>query len=363
VFDASEFAAVELAAAKGTTTISVCLPAHDEAATIGDIVRAIRRDLVEAVELVDEVLVIDDASTDDTAAVAQAAGANVISTAQLLPELGVRRGKGEALWKSVAAAAGDLIVWLDADLAMFSSSFVTGLLGPLLTRPDTALVKGFYERPGGDDDTGGGRVTELVARPLLATWFPELSGIFQPLGGEYAASRHVLERVRFAGGYGVDIGLLIDIANGWGVDAIAQVDLGVRSHRNRPLEQLGPQALAVMTTALRRAGIDLPADPELVRPDGSRVAVDVSDRPPLAQLLGRIDAPPVRDSGVGRLPSAAPAARLAELAAALGGLEAADASADATSAEAESGPPSGPDDALRRVAKSIARRRARPPRP
>ena len=361
LFDASEFAAADLVDRKGSTTISVCLPAHDEAATVGTIVETIRRDLIERVRLVDEVLVIDDASTDATAAVAAAAGATVIASEAVLPEQGTRRGKGEALWKSVAAASGDLVVWLDADLSMFASSFVTGLVGPLLLRPELALVKGYYERPGGGDHTGGGRVTELVARPLLTTWFPELAGILQPLGGEYAGRREVFERVRFAGGYGVDIALLIDIANGWGVDAIAQVDLGVRSHRNRPLDQLGPQALAVMTAALRRAGIDVPPNPTLTRPDGSTVAVDVTDRPPLAQLRGLTDAPRVRDSGAGRLPSTASPERLAELAAALSDADLDDVLSSARAEDTEEATPADADEALRRVARAIVRRRRQSP--
>lgn len=283
-FHADDFDAARLAQRKGSLTVSLCLPAHNEAETIGDIVRSIRRNLIHDVPLVDEMIVIDDASTDRTAEIAAAAGATVLDSAQVLVEQGSRRGKGEALWKSVAAARGDLLVWIDADLTSFVPSFVTGLLGPLIADPSVMLVKGFYERPGGADETGGGRVTELVARPLLATWFLELTGIHQPLGGEYAARRTVLERVPFAGGYGVDIGLLIDIANGWGVETIAQVDLGVRGHRNRPLSELGPQAMAVLTTTLRRAGVDVPPQALLPVPGKASHLVDVADRPPLVEI-------------------------------------------------------------------------------
>ena len=172
----------------------------------------------------------------------------------MLPELGPGEGKGEALWSSVAAAEGDLIAWVDADITDFAARFVTGLLGPLLLWPDIGFVKGYYDRPVSPDGEGGGRVTELAARPLVATLFPQLASIVQPLAGEYAGRRSVLERVPFVQGYGVDLGLLIDIADVEGTDAIAQVDLGSRHHRNRPLHELGPQALAVVQTALRRAG-------------------------------------------------------------------------------------------------------------
>src|SRR5688572_25521257 len=259
------------------SAISVCLPARDEAATIGPIVEQIRRHLVEGARLVDEVLVVDDHSLDATASVAAQAGARVVAVDDVLPELGPGEGKGEALYKSVAAATGDLIVWCDADILDFAPHFVVGLVGPLLTRSDIAFVKGYYDRPVEGSPHGGGRVTELMARPVIAALFPHLASIVQPLSGEYAGRRSLLERLPFVQGYGVDLGLLIDIAEVEGTEAIAQVDLGLRRHRNRSLEELGPQALAVLQTALGRSG-EGPAGPAtLVRPDQEPVRVDADE--------------------------------------------------------------------------------------
>jgi glucosyl-3-phosphoglycerate synthase len=267
-------------------TISVCLPARDEATTIGPIVDMLVR-LARTSGLIDEVVVVDDHSIDGTASLAEKSGARVVHVGDVLPELGPGEGKGEALWKSVVAAEGDLIAWVDADISDFESRFVTGLLGPLLTRSDIGFVKGYYARPLSHDGEGGGRVTELVARPLVATLFPHLASIVQPLAGEYAGRRSVLERVPFVQGYGVDLGLLIDIAEGEGTDAIAQVDLGTRHHRNRPLHELGPQAVAVVQTALRRAGTGHGEEAAtLVRPGLDATIVEVGERPPLVEVAG-----------------------------------------------------------------------------
>ncbi|MEQ1785800.1 MAG: glucosyl-3-phosphoglycerate synthase [Acidimicrobiales bacterium] len=266
--------------------VSVCLPARDEAATVGPIVARLLGDLVERTGLVDEVLVVDDHSTDTTARVAADAGARVISVDDVLPELGPGEGKGEALYKSVAAAEGDLIVWCDSDILDFSPHFVVGLLGPLLVRPDIAFVKGFYDRPLDASAHGGGRVTELMARPAIAALYPHLASIVQPLSGEYAGRRALLERLPFVQGYGVDLGLLIDIADLEGTEAIAQVDLGLRRHRNRPLEELGPQSLAVLQTALGRTGHHRPRAATLVRPDLDPVEVGIGERPPLIEVSG-----------------------------------------------------------------------------
>ncbi len=268
-------------------SVSVCLPARDEAATVGPIVEAVLASLGGATGLVDEVLVLDDHSCDDTASVAAAAGARVVGVDQVLPELGPGQGKGEALWKSVAAAEGDLIAWCDADIIDFGAHFVVGLLGPLLLRPDIDFVKGFYDRPVAGSAHGGGRVTELMARPVIALLFPHLASIVQPLSGEYAGRRSLLEQLPFIQGYGVDLGLLIDIAEQAGTEAIAQVDLGVRRHRNRPLDELGPQALAVLQAALSRAGgapDELLAEAVLVRPDLEPTAVSGAERPPLLDV-------------------------------------------------------------------------------
>jgi glucosyl-3-phosphoglycerate synthase len=252
---------------------------------VGDLVQALHRQLVEGVGLVDEVLVVDDHSSDHTARVATAAGARVVTASEVLPSVAGGRGKGEALWRSLYAAAGDLIVWCDADILDFGPRFVVGLVGPLLARPDIAFVKGFYDRPrNGDRGEGGGRVTELMARPVLATLFPHLARIRQPLSGEYAGRRSLLERLPFVRGYGVDLGLLIDVAHVAGVDAIAECDLGTRRHRNRDLEELGPQALAVLQTALSRAGVRAVEPATLHRPERAPLSQVHGEIPPLGTL-------------------------------------------------------------------------------
>ena len=231
-------------------TVSVCIPARDEGSTVGSVVRAVVQPFLAehgGNGLVDEVIVFDDGSTDDTALQAEEAGARVVSGP------GGPGGKGQAMAAALAAAGGDVVAYLDADVANTAPAFVTGLLGPLLTTDDVALVKGFYTRPLHDDPTGGGRVTELVARPVLELLFPELSDVRQPLAGETAAHRWVFEKVGFADGYGVELGLLIDVANVLGAERLAQVDLGERIHRNRPLHELRPQAVDVLQAALARA--------------------------------------------------------------------------------------------------------------
>jgi glucosyl-3-phosphoglycerate synthase len=286
-FHHEDFAAEQLAERKARDghRVSVCLPARDEASTVGTIVTDLRTRLVEGVGLVDEILVVDDHSSDRTAEVAADAGATVVAVDDVLPELGPGEGKGEALWKSVAACDGDLIVWCDADITDFGPRFVVGLLGPLLTNPDVEFVKGFYDRPTDASAHGGGRVTELTARPAISLLFPHLASIVQPLAGEYAGRRDLLERLPFVQGYGVDLGLLIDIAELEGTGVLAQVDLGTRRHRNRTLDELGPQALAVLQTALRRADRAVGhAAATLVRPDIEPVEVDADERPPLVDV-------------------------------------------------------------------------------
>ena len=283
-FNYRDFDPEALVEAKGAHTVSVCIPARNEAPTVGQVVGELRRQLVDRVGLVDEVVVVDDHSTDRTAAVAAQAGARVVAAADVLPEVAGGHGKGEAMWRSVHAARGDLIVWCDADVTDFGSWFVSGLVGPLLTDPGIAFVKGFYDRPL-ITGVGGGRVTELVARPLLATLFPHLASIRQPLSGEYAGRRSLLERLPFVRGYGVDFGLLIDVAASVGVHAIAQVDLGTRRHRNRHLDELGPQALAVLQAALDRAGVPAANPAYLRRPDHEPLAQPFGEIPPLAEVL------------------------------------------------------------------------------
>ena len=295
LFSHRDFRARHLAAAKDCLGLSasLCIPARDEEATIGPIVDSARRHLVEAVPLLDEILVLDDGSTDGTAAAAREAGARVVAGAGVLPEAGPGSGKGDAIWKSLAASRGDLVCWVDGDISDFGPRFVVGLLGPLLTHPEVAFVKGFYHRPVGRASTGGGRVTELAARPLLSLLFPALAAIVQPLAGEYAGRRSLLESLPVTQGWGVDLGLVLDVAATAGLPALAQVDLGTRRHRHRPLEELAPQAMAVMVAALRRAGVPGPEAVRLVRFDGAHgrleMAVETSERPSLASLRERAD--------------------------------------------------------------------------
>ncbi|MGH9187589.1 MAG: glucosyl-3-phosphoglycerate synthase [Acidimicrobiales bacterium] len=277
----------ELAEVKGATVVSVCLPARNEADTIGAIVAAIRRGLVDDVALVDELIVVDDHSSDRTADLAADAGAFVVQAADVLPEYGKGHGKGEALWKSLHVSRGDVVVWCDSDILDFDARFVTGLLGPLLTEPRVGFVKGSYSRPAAVAGEGGGRVTELVARPLLSLFFPELIPIVQPLAGEFAGRRTLLEQLPFVEGYGVDIGLLIDVVQRFGIEGVAQVDLGSRRHRNRSLDELSPQALAVAQTVLRRAGVPVGRSPVVLeRPGLPPTLVDTAERPPLASVPG-----------------------------------------------------------------------------
>jgi glucosyl-3-phosphoglycerate synthase len=275
-----------LVRAKAGTSVSVCLPARNEEATIGPIVASVRRHLLEEIPLVDEVVVIDDGSADSTADVARERGAVVLRADEILPDSPVGSGKGNALWLSVYACEGDIICWLDADVRNFAPHFVTRLVAPLLMDPAIGYVKGYYRRPLYGEATGGGRVTELMARPLLSALFPHLTRFVQPLAGEYAGRREMLEQVPFVEGYGVEIGLLIDLTARFGLDAVTQVDLEVREHRNRPLNELSPQAMAVLVTGLRRAGV--PVDKrlaELIRFDDNteieRVGVEIRERPPM----------------------------------------------------------------------------------
>ncbi len=246
-----DFPAEQVLAAKARTgrTVSVCIPARDEASTVGSVVRAVVQPFLAAHGgngLVDEVIVLDDGSSDNTATHARDAGARVVAGP------GGAGGKGQAMAAALGASAGDIVAFLDADVANTTPTFVTGLLGPLVTTDDVALVKGFYTRPLHGDPTGGGRVTELVGRPVLELLFPELSWVRQPLAGETAAHRRVFEKLGFADGYGVELGLLIDVAQTLGPDRLAQVDLGERIHRNRPLDELRPQAVDVLRAALER---------------------------------------------------------------------------------------------------------------
>ncbi|GAA0944533.1 glucosyl-3-phosphoglycerate synthase [Nonomuraea longicatena] len=293
-YSAADWPPARLVEAKGGTSVSVVLPARDERETVGDIVRVL---LGELSAVVDEVVVIDSRSTDDTAAVAARAGATVYAQDEILPTLKPLDGKGEALWKSLAVTSGEIVVFADADVRGFRAAMVGGLLGPLLSDPALVYVKGCYDRPLLGAPTGGGRVTELVARPLLNLHWPELAGFVQPLAGEYAGRRAALEKVPFVTGYGVELGLLVDLLELAGLDALAQVDLGTREHSHQSTEALGGMAAQIMLTAwsrLARQGKIAPmAEPspyltQFRRTNTGHVMknrdVSVAERPPMDDL-------------------------------------------------------------------------------
>ncbi|MFD7421270.1 glucosyl-3-phosphoglycerate synthase [Streptomyces californicus] len=279
------------AADPGRTTVSVVLPALNEEATVGAIVATIRRELMERVRLVDELVVIDSGSTDATAAVARAAGARVVHRDAILPRIPALPGKGEVLWRSLLVTSGEIVCFVDADLRDFSADFVSGTVGPLLTDPAVQFVKAMYDRPLGDAAGQGGRVTELVARPLLNLHWPQLAGFVQPLGGEYAVRRSLLERLPFPVGYGVELGLLVDALHTVGLDALGQVDVGVRVHRHQDGQALGRMAAAIYRTAqlrLSRGHLVRPALTQFERGEGGFVprtyAVDTEERPPMREI-------------------------------------------------------------------------------
>jgi glucosyl-3-phosphoglycerate synthase len=289
---AADWPVERLVAAKGDTVVSVVLPALDEEPTVGGIVATVRQ-LAADTGLVDEIVVVDSGSVDRTAEVARAAGATVHHRDDILPAHGSRPGKGEVLWKALAVTRGDILVYVDADLVDFQRHFVTGLLGPLLTDETVELVKAFYDRPLLDvSAASGGRVTELAARPLLNAYFPELAGMVQPLAGEYAARRGLLESLPFAAGYGVETGLLIDTACTRGLDVIAQVDLGARTHGHQDTGALGRMAATIVHTILDRADPGSPLWTSLTqfrRTDGTIVPVEAevagAARPPMSSIV------------------------------------------------------------------------------
>ena len=283
----------KILAAKQRTgqSVSVVLPALNEEETVGDIVAIIRHDLMQQVPLVDEIVVVDSGSTDRTSEVAAAAGARVVHRDDILPRIPTVPGKGEVLWRSLLVTGGDIVCFIDADLKEFSSDFVSGIVGPLLTDPGIDLVKGMYDRPLGGAAGQGGRVTELMARPLLNMHWPQLAGFVQPLGGEYAARRTLLEQLPFPVGYGVELGMLVDALHLVGLDALAQVDVGVRKHRHQDGQALGRMSAAIYRTAQLRL-----ARGHLIRPsltqfergeDGFEprtYSVDTEERPPMVEI-------------------------------------------------------------------------------
>ena len=249
---ASAWTLSQLLDLKADSRIAVVIPARNEASTVGTVVSLIASELMG---LVDELVVMDSLSTDGTAEAARKAGAQVHSVADVRPDLGVRPGKGEALWKSMFVTTSDLLVFIDADLTEWGTHFVTGLLGPLLTDPSVKLVRGFYDRvldSGNEPSLEGGRVTELVARPWLALHRPQLSRVVQPLAGEWAIRRSVFEKLSVPVGYGVELSTLLDVHASFGLDAIAQVDLGRRAHRHQSLHDLAVMATELMSVGERR---------------------------------------------------------------------------------------------------------------
>lgn len=290
-FGHAEFPAQRLAAER-ESTVSVCLPARNEAATIGAIIECLME--LRGLGVVDQVVVVDH-STDGTGDIARRRGAEVHNQDGLLPELGTVLGKGDAMWRALHVLTGDVICFLDADTEQFGGHFACGLLGPLLCRDTIAFVKGFYRRPFKVGEVtlpdGGGRVTELTARPLLNLFYPDLAAVEQPLAGEVAARRDLLERLPFVTGYGVDIALLLDAHREAGLDAIAQVDLDVRQNAHQPLRDLGPMAFSVLRALASR----LEDEGRLVGPLPSGflapgagelrgLGTEPVERPPLAKL-------------------------------------------------------------------------------
>lgn len=267
-------------------SVSVVIPARNEERTVAGVVSALRQALMVEVPLVDELVVMDSDSADATAEVAARSGAVVHRTAQVAPDLGNCAGKGEALWKSLLVTGGDLLVFVDADLTEFGPHFVTGLLGPLLAEPQVRLVKGFYQRAlasaDGATSADGGRVTELVARPLLSLWWPELAGVIQPLAGEWAARRDLMESLPIPVGYGVELAVLLDTAARCGLEAVAQVDLGRRGHRHQPCADLAVMAAELLLVAERRRGCGRAA-----RADEARLQQFVPAGPACGTARGR----------------------------------------------------------------------------
>jgi glucosyl-3-phosphoglycerate synthase len=289
----------DLLEAKGGTRVSLVVPARNEAGTVGEVVGRVRERLVDTVSLVDEIVVIDSDSTDETYDAAATAGAVVHRASEIRPDLGTHAGKGEAMWKSLFVTSGDLVVFMDADLTDWDTHFVPGLLGPLLTWPEVRLVKGFYERPGEHGQLDGGRVTELVARPLVSLLFPDLRDLVQPLAGEWAVRRSHLASLSVPTGYAVELAALVDTAVAHGPAAIAQVDLGARAHGHQPLLDLGAMAVQILAAALRRDPSQAPARVPSTRLDAPAGPVVLRQflrgQVPLDRVVETVERPPAED--------------------------------------------------------------------
>jgi glucosyl-3-phosphoglycerate synthase len=238
------------------SSISLVIPTLNEAATVGPIISKARRELIEEVELLDEIIVMDSCSTDGTQDVAKKAGATVCPVDEVAPEFDVPPGKGGALWKSQFAVKGDIVICVDADIKDFQSHFIFGLIGPFFIDPEVIFAKAFYQRPlvlnSHAYEDYGGRVTEILVRPLLAAFMPELARIHQPLSGEYAFRRVPVQTIPFSSGYGVEIGMIFDIHKTFGLDRVVQVDMGTRCHRNRTVKELGRMSLGIIQTMMRK---------------------------------------------------------------------------------------------------------------
>lgn len=285
IFDLTGWTRERAVQAKAGRTISLCIPCRDEANTIGGLVTLAKNALGGPNGLVDEIIVLDDRSIDGSADVARGAGATVVPISEVHEKHGEGRGKGNALWASLIVSKGDIVVWCDADVTSFEPDWVTRLVAPLLLDDHNAIVKAHYHRP--TELGGGGRTTELVARPLLSLFYPELADLHQPLAGEYAVRRSAMADIPFVQGWGVEIAMLIDVAGKFGIDTITQVDLGVRHHRNQPLLSLAVQAAEVIATVLDRAGATASfAESVLMlhRPGGVSQPLNLKERPPISSL-------------------------------------------------------------------------------
>jgi glucosyl-3-phosphoglycerate synthase len=297
-FHHSRYPASRIAAERGERGlgVSVCLPARECATTVAEIVRVLLE--LRETGAIDEIVVVDAGSADGTAMVAERAGAAVWQEAELMPSYGPVLGKGDAMWRALSVLEGELVCFLDADTEGFSAHFATGVLGPLVCEPGVSFVKGFYRRPLAGAD-GGGRVNHLTARPALELFYPQLARVRQPLAGEVAARRRLLERLPFATGYGVEIAMLIDVWKEVGLEGIAQVDLEEHRNRHRPLSALTPMALTVLATIARR--LEREGRLTAAQPGGpderARAAEHAPpERPPLAGLAA---AKPARGSDGG----------------------------------------------------------------
>ncbi len=303
-YHASEFDDLEQLVAlkkKQDLTISLALPALNEEQTIGAIIESVLASLVRGQPLLDEVILMDSNSSDRTRQVAASFGIPIHIHQETLPAYGARAGKGDALWKSLFVTRGDIVVWCDTDIMNFHPRFIYGVIGPLLSNPNLKLVKGFYQRPLNTGEmlqsTGGGRVTELTARPLINLFYPELSGVIQPLSGEYGGRRSALETLSFFSSYGVETGLLIDAFEKFGLASIAQVDLLERIHHNQPLEALSMMSFRIIQAVLRKleGRLNQPLLDEvnksmkLIRYSSGTYYLDVEevaerDRPPMVEI-------------------------------------------------------------------------------